>query len=97
MRIPDTYQVLFTQGGGTGQFSAVPLNLFGGAGDAGEKPTADYIVTGSWSEKAAAEAAKYGDVNEVSSSADATRGAPTSCSFVSLSFRSQLLEPLVFS
>ena len=25
--IPDNYKVLFLQGGGTGQFSAVPLNL----------------------------------------------------------------------
>jgi phosphoserine aminotransferase len=28
--IPDNYKVLFLQGGGTGQFSAVPLNLMKG-------------------------------------------------------------------
>ena len=28
--IPDNYKVLFLQGGGTGQFAAVPLNLMKG-------------------------------------------------------------------
>ncbi|CAG7785229.1 unnamed protein product [Allacma fusca] len=54
LNIPDNYQVLFMQGGGTGQFSGVPLNLIGRTGKA------DYIVTGSWSAKAAKEAEKYG-------------------------------------
>lgn len=59
--IPDNYKVLFLQGGGTGQFSAVPLNLIN------LKPghIADYFVTGSWSAKAAQEAKKYGTVNLV--------------------------------
>lgn len=48
-------------GGGSAQFSAVPLNLLGATG----KDTADYIVTGSWSEKAATEAKKYCNVNVV--------------------------------
>lgn len=26
-KIPDNYKVLFLQGGGTGQFAAIPLNL----------------------------------------------------------------------
>ena len=29
-KIPDNYKVLFLQGGGTGQFAAVPLNLMKG-------------------------------------------------------------------
>ena len=47
-------QIFFVQGGGTGQFASVPLNL--------TKPgdTVDYLVTGSWSKKAAQEAGKYG-------------------------------------
>lgn len=45
---------MFLQGGGTSQFSAVPLNLT----QQGE--TVDYIVTGSWSKKAAEEAQAYG-------------------------------------
>lgn len=59
-QIPDNYKVLFMQGGGTGQFSAVPLNLCSSSEDA-----ADYIVTGAWSSKAAKEAEKYCKVNRV--------------------------------
>lgn len=60
LKVPDNYKVLFVQGGGTTQFSSVPLNLM-----KGDAPTADYIVTGTWSKKAAAEASKYGVVNHV--------------------------------
>ena len=49
------------QGGGTGQFAAAPLNLMALKKDC----KADYIVTGSWSAKAAKEAEKYGKVNMV--------------------------------
>lgn len=61
LAIPQNYKILFLQGGGTGQFSAVPLNLLP------LKPSlsADYLVTGSWSAKAAQEAEKYGTVNLV--------------------------------
>lgn len=43
--VPPGYHVLFLQGGATQQFSQIPLNLLAGA-------SADYIVTGSWSQKA---------------------------------------------
>ncbi|XP_031712443.1 phosphoserine aminotransferase [Anarrhichthys ocellatus] len=59
LNIPDNYKVMFLQGGGSGQFSAVPLNLIG----LKEDRCADYLVTGTWSEKAAKEAGKYGKVN----------------------------------
>jgi len=62
LRIPDDYAVLFVQGGATSQFSAVPLNL-SKAGD-----NVGYVVTGSWSKKAAAEAARYARVEVVASS-----------------------------
>ncbi len=62
MNIPDNYKVLFLQGGGTLQFSMVPLNLFR------KSKKADYIVTGTWAKKAAAEAKKFGEVNIVASS-----------------------------
>lgn len=52
---------MFLQGGGSGQFSAVPLNLIG----LKEDQCADYLVTGTWSAKAAKEAEKYGKVNIV--------------------------------
>ena len=63
MGIPDNYKVLFIQGGATLQFSAIPLNLC-------KNGVFDYIVTGSWSKKAAQEAKKYGKVNVVASSED---------------------------
>ncbi|AEY02012.1 3-phosphoserine/phosphohydroxythreonine aminotransferase [Oceanimonas sp. GK1] len=56
MHIPDNYKVLFLQGGGRGQFAAVPLNLMG------KNARADYIVTGQWSRAAVAEAEKVGQV-----------------------------------
>ncbi|KAK1134919.1 hypothetical protein K0M31_007685 [Melipona bicolor] len=56
--VPDNYKILFMQGGGTGLFAAVPLNMM-------RTGSADYIVTGTWSAKAAEEAAKYGKVNLV--------------------------------
>ncbi|XP_066460238.1 phosphoserine aminotransferase [Eleutherodactylus coqui] len=61
LNIPDNYKVLFLQGGGSGQFSAVPLNLIG----LKEAKSADYIITGAWSAKAAKEAEKYGKVKLV--------------------------------
>ena len=63
MGIPSNYRVLFLQGGGWQQFSAVPMNLV-------KNGKADYIVTGAWSKKAAKEAEKYLSVNRVASSAD---------------------------
>jgi phosphoserine aminotransferase len=51
--VPDDYRVLFLQGGATGQFGAVPFNL------ADATQTADYLVTGSWSKKALAEAKRF--------------------------------------
>ncbi|XP_068972235.1 probable phosphoserine aminotransferase [Bombus flavifrons] len=58
LHVPDNYKILFMQGGGTGIFAAVPLNMMA-------TDTADYLVTGTWSAKAAKEAAKYGKVNLV--------------------------------
>jgi phosphoserine aminotransferase len=60
--IGDDYAVLFTQGGATAQFAAVPLNLLG------DRTGADYVNTGAWSKKAIGEAKRYGRVNVVASS-----------------------------
>ncbi|XP_017039050.1 probable phosphoserine aminotransferase [Drosophila ficusphila] len=59
LNVPSNYKILLMQGGGTGQFAAVAMNLIGQTG------TADYVITGSWSSKAAKEAAQYGTVNAV--------------------------------
>jgi phosphoserine aminotransferase len=55
--IPENYHVLFLQGGASLQFSMVPMNLLPAGG------SADYIVTGSWSQKAVKEAKRVGTVN----------------------------------
>ena len=53
--VPPEYRVLFLQGGGTLQFSMVPMALLRGAG----RP-ADYVHTGYWSGKAIPEARREG-------------------------------------
>ena len=55
--VPASYRILFLQGGASLQFSMVPLNLLSPGA------TADYVVTGSWGEKAVKEAKKVGTVN----------------------------------
>ena len=65
LNIPDNYKVLFLQGGASTQFAMIPMNLM-------RNKAADYIITGQWAKKAAAEAKKYGKVNELASSADKT-------------------------
>ena len=42
LQVPDNYKVLLLQGGATGQFAAVPLNLMNGSG------SADYIDSGNF-------------------------------------------------
>jgi phosphoserine aminotransferase len=59
LNVPLNYKVLFLQGGATGQFAAVPLNL------KADKAKTAYLLTGVWSEKAAAEALRYGEVHVV--------------------------------
>jgi len=53
LAVPADYHVLFLQGGATGQFAAVPLNL------ARAESTVDYLNTGHWSQKALREAQRY--------------------------------------
>lgn len=57
LAVPKNYKVLFLQGGATGQFAAVPMNL--------SKPDSvvDYVNTGAWSKKAISEAKHYAKVN----------------------------------
>ena len=66
MNIPENYKVLFLQGGGTLQFSMIPLNLLTNS------KKADYIITGTWAKKAMKEAKKFGDIKVVASSEDDT-------------------------
>ncbi len=63
LSIPDEYRVLFIQGGGTLEFSMVPLNLR-------RTGKCVYIDTGLWSGKAADEARRFGEVIVAASSKD---------------------------
>jgi len=60
MEIPDEYEVLLLQGGATGQFAAVPMNLL--------KTGADYVDSGSFAHGAFVEAQKYGNARVIASS-----------------------------
>ena len=64
MNIPQSYKVLFLQGGATQHFAQIPMNL------ARRDENADYVVTGHWGEKAAREAATLARVNIAATSAD---------------------------
>ena len=68
LRVPDSHEILFLQGGATLQFAAVPMNLL-------EGKTADYAVTGNFSGKAAKEAEKYGTVHIACEVGGETHGA----------------------
>lgn len=57
LAVPKNYKVLFLQGGATGMFSAIPMNL------ATADSTVDYVNTGAWSKKAIGEAKRYAKVN----------------------------------
>lgn len=54
LEVPASHHILFLQGGGIGENAIVPMNLFG------SKPRADFVITGSWSQKSYKEAQKYG-------------------------------------
>ena len=62
--IPDDYAVLFLQGGASLQFSMVPMNFLTAV------RTADYLVTGAWSEKALTEAKSSGKAHVACTSKD---------------------------
>ncbi|KAL5711421.1 phosphoserine transaminase [Ranunculus cassubicifolius] len=53
LNISQDYHVLFLQGGATTQFSAIPLNI------CKSDDFVDFVVTGSWGDKAFKEATKY--------------------------------------
>ena len=54
LAVPSGYRVLFLQGGASTQFAMVPMNFLP------SERTADYLLTGVWSEKALEEAKTFG-------------------------------------
>ena len=81
--IPDTYDILFLQGGATQLFTTIPMNFMQGS--------ADFVVTGEWAKKAAEAAKPFGTVNVLASSKKAvlttfppagrSPRAPATCTF----------------
>ncbi|HRQ65315.1 MAG TPA: 3-phosphoserine/phosphohydroxythreonine transaminase [Xanthomonadaceae bacterium] len=63
LAVPDDYRLLFLQGGATLHFAQIPMNLAAGG-------VADYVVTGSWGEKAVKEASRVCNANVVATSVD---------------------------
>ena len=55
MAVPKNFKILFMQGGGLAENAIVPLNISRGG-------LANFVVTGSWSDKSQKEARKYCDV-----------------------------------
>jgi phosphoserine aminotransferase len=64
--IPDSYRVLFLQGGASLQFSMVPMNLLPA------DRTADYLLTGVWSQKAVKEAKVLGAKVHIAATGEST-------------------------
>lgn len=62
--IPENYEVLFLQGGASLQFTMVPMNFLS------EGKKANYVLTGSWSEKALKEAKLFGEAVAIASTKD---------------------------
>ncbi|KAF8911171.1 pyridoxal phosphate-dependent transferase [Gymnopilus junonius] len=86
LRVPPTHSILFLQGGGTAQFSAVVLNmlarhrlLYPDLPD--EERVMDYVLTGSWSKAAVQEAARLANGTTVNIAADARTLSPDGKSF----------------
>ena len=71
--VPDDYEILFMQGGARGQFGIIPMNLLPKDG------SADYVITGTWSEKAIEEAHIVGTAREAANTkqGDAFTRVPT--------------------
>src|SRR5512133_2637218 len=75
LAVPDNFKVLFMQGGGLAENAIVPLNM-------SRAGCADFVVTGSWSQKSQQEARKYCSVNiAASNEADGRTSLPDPASW----------------
>jgi phosphoserine aminotransferase len=62
LNIPSNYKVLFLQGGAIAENAMIPLNLLAGK-------SADYAITGTWSQRSVEDARPFGDIRVVANSA----------------------------
>ncbi|KAF8162888.1 pyridoxal phosphate-dependent transferase [Crassisporium funariophilum] len=84
--VPTTHSILFMQGGGTGQFSAVVLNMLARhrllhPNLADDERVMDYVLTGSWSKLAAKEGGRLGGGARVNIAVDARDSSADGKSF----------------
>ncbi len=70
--LPDTHDVLFLQGGASMQFAQIPMNFLPPG------RSADYVVTGAWSEKAVSEAKAWAALSGSSVRVACSTGVPLS-------------------
>lgn len=59
LAVPGAFRILFMQGGGLAENAIVPMNLAARGLKPGERPLANFVVTGGWSQKSSREAGKY--------------------------------------
>jgi phosphoserine aminotransferase len=59
LAVPANFRILFMQGGGLAENAIVPLNISALKSDASGRGCADFVVSGSWSDKSFGEAGKY--------------------------------------
>jgi phosphoserine aminotransferase len=57
LKVPDSHDILFLQGGASQLFATVPMNFLA------KEKSADYVHTGAWSKKAIEEAKYFGEVH----------------------------------
>lgn len=67
LAVPLHFKILFMQGGGLAENAIVPLNLSALHAGPSQQGRADFLVTGSWSEKSYKEAGKYCQAHVVAS------------------------------
>jgi phosphoserine aminotransferase len=71
LAVPSNFRILFMQGGGLAENAIVPLNLSAMRATRGTTGIADFVITGSWSEKSHKEALRYCQANVAASAKDA--------------------------
>ena len=87
---PSGYKVLFIQGGASTQFAMIPMNFLG------QGQVANYVMTGSWSDKAIKEAKLIGETHVAASSEESKYMALPSLKDILLSDRAliSILRPM---
>ena len=82
LAIPAHFRILFMQGGGLAENAIVPMNLSGLRAAPGAQGSADFVVTGSCTDKSQKEARKYCQVNiAASNQADGHTHIPDAASW----------------